>query len=454
MGVLGMSGFVSSRVAFHHSDVFTPSVTTGDSHLHRRIRNGDLLIVNNTNSVNSSCVGTVLPFGPSGLIIVSLGRGKLTRLAHSLHSACNLCVPSRCHACALGFTSPVFRQVFHGRRNFSVMTGFSTRGRMQDRGSRCSMRTLVRGGMVGTGGLLSLLSRFPPHRFFYISASGTTGPIGVVNTDGHVVRSVVVTCSSGFGIAATHFTGITFSGNSLLTNFVSHVVGGRPLTTPGSIGHCFISPRRDNRVYVLTYILKGGKRVFFPGLNRRGVVAFSSVYSHFLHALNCRGGRYTASRRTEECTTRVTSSDGVCPIICFGDSAANRGSCRRFCIPNRGLGLRHFSSLNIVRSIDGHPLSRLSSFFSSLRSLFTLPSYRGSSVIATLGEFLPGFRRIRGKGGLSRGVWYLRMYVVVWLLSSVAYLMQVGLFHYALLCLSMAGGGALRGTLVLLLSQI
>lgn len=177
-----------------------------------------MYIVKNTNSVNSSFVGTILPFGPSGLVMVSLGRGKLTRLAHSLHSACNVCMPTRCQTCALGFTSPVFREVFHRRGNFSVITGFSTRGRIHDRGSGCSMRTLVRGGSVGTGEFLSLLTICPPERFFYISASGTTGPIGVVKTDGHVVRSVVVTCSSGFGIAATHFTGMTFSGNSLPSN--------------------------------------------------------------------------------------------------------------------------------------------------------------------------------------------------------------------------------------------
>lgn len=184
-----------------------------------------------------------------------------------------------------------------------------------------------------------------------------------------------------------------------------HIVGGRPLTTPGSIGHCFISPRRDNRVYVLTYVLNGGNRVFFPGLNRERVLAFSSVYSRCVGTINYRGGRFTASRRTGGFTSSVAFSGGSCPIICFGDSAANRGTCRRFCISNRGVGVSHFYDLKIVRRIIGQPVARVSTFFARVRGVFTRPSFAGRRIIVTVGHFVPGFRRRRGKGGLSRGVW-------------------------------------------------
>ncbi len=274
---------------------------------------GIILMANKKKSVNRRLYERVVLRNPGRLLVLSVCRGDLCGVRLRLGSACP---GSSVGTVVTGVESG--REVFRVFRGCSPRVIFRTTTRGRIPLVRGGPARTVGGGMFKACGLIGTYSGCRAGHFVLVSASGTIGPAGVVNTAGEVYR-VVVRTGSGRDRArfmTMHFKGILKDGKSIMPLFGGRVTTNNPMAMArGSVAEFFVAVPRTMTLMLRSVACTGNKRVFMLGVNRpMGVCSLTGDLVR-LSKLALKGS----------------------VSVAFANLEPKRGLCRRVLVSRRGL---------------------------------------------------------------------------------------------------------------------
>lgn len=251
--------------------------------IHKFVRNEYVVMANNNNSVNDRLYHRVTGCGPSELVVFSVCRGGTCSVRRRL----GLGRPRL----GLAILVKSMEGADHVRSIVracepSIVCRTTTRGRIPL--VRSDPGRTVGGGMFKACGATETTSGFKMGEFILVSASGTIGPAGVVNTSGEVYRVVVRAFGecSGARCMTMHFKGILKDGKDIVPLFGHRVTTKNPLAIARpSVVHCFVAVPRTMSLMLRTNTFTGKKRVFMLSVKRP--IGVTSLTGGLVHLSKC-----------------------------------------------------------------------------------------------------------------------------------------------------------------------
>ncbi len=356
----------------------------------RFLTSGIILIANNNKSVNSRLYHRVTARDPQLLIILSVCRGGTCSLRRRLQCLRKSGLGLRIRVTSIQSRTGVGRLFSHCHPRVIFRT--TTRGRIPLVRSYPS-RT-VGGGIFNACRMTYTTTSRKTSGFVLISASGTIGPAGIVNTSGHLYRVIVrkIRNHSTAAFITMHFNGILNSGNSIVPLFGQRVTRNKPIAVAShQVVHCFVAVPRTTRLIVRTNTVTRDDRIFILSVNRPiGVLGLTRGLLHRSNLGPCRS-----------------------VSVIRANLHPNRGLCRRLLVGDRRLDTAGGHGVFVRRRAPASDTA-LSTLLTGLQR--TLTAQSGTRLITILRRIIPAFgapRRI-GDHTVRNGLLRSRSTINVW----------------------------------------
>lgn len=389
--MFNLNKFISEDVIMRPKSMFTTDIDANRNTLEKEIKGRSLLVIGGAGSIGSSFIRAMLPFGPSKLVVVDLNENGLAELTRDLRSLEGMYIPDEYRTYTLNFADPIFERIFREEKGFDIIANFSAHKHVRSEKDRYSVQALIENNDIKAKRLLDLLTEFPPRHFFCVSTDKAANPVNIMGASKCIMERLIMAYSSRFKVTTARFANVAFSNGSLPAGWLDRISKKQPLVAPNDVKRYFVSPEESGQICMLACILGRNGEIFFPKLNEKQMLTFSTVCDRFLRALGYKKKEFATDVEAKRFAAAMPIDSDTYPVVYFKSDTTGEKAYEEFHVPGEKIDMQRFDSLGVVEGVPSRSLAEIDTFFKQLEALFEKPDFTKEEIVAAIKDFIPDF---------------------------------------------------------------
>lgn len=389
--MFNVAHFIGENITGRSASMFLADIDSNRAELTRLVEGKRVLVIGGAGTIGSSFIRAILPFKPSQLIVVDISENGLTELTRDLRSTYKMYVPEDYKTYPLNYADPIFEKLFRQNNGFDIVANFSAHKHVRSEKDRWSVQALLENNVLKARKLLDLLTEIPPEHFFCVSTDKAANPVNIMGASKRIMEDLIMAYSENFKVSTARFANVAFSNGSLLAGFIERIMKRQPLSSPNDVKRYFVSPEESGQICMLACLLGRNREIFFPKLDEKNMMTFSSIADKFLPALGYEVKYCASEEEARQFAATMPSDSKQYPVYYFKSDTTGEKSFEEFYVPGEHLDLERFTSLGVIDSVKPRPKDELDSLLKNLETILKRETTTKQEIVSVLKEYLPNF---------------------------------------------------------------
>ncbi len=385
-----LNRFIAESVTGRPQSMFLADMEAHRVRLSGEIENRSVLVIGGAGTIGGSFIRSLLPFRPASLVVVDVNENGLAELTRDLRSSGGF-VPDDYLTYPMSYADPVFEKMFLSRGGFDIVANFSAHKHVRSEKDVFAVEALLRNNVMNARGLLELLVRHKPKRFFCVSTDKAANPVNIMGASKKLMEEMAMVYAEDFPVTTARFANVAFSNGSLPAAFLERIAKGQPLSAPSDVTRYFVSPEESGQICLLACVLGRPGEIFFPKLSREQVMTFSEIARRLLAALGYEPLECRSEQEAVEKARALAEGSKCYPVRFTRSDTTGEKSFEEFHTENESVDMERYHGLGVVLPGSRRSKSEIDRLFSRLESSFGDPGGGKEKVVRILQEFLGNF---------------------------------------------------------------
>lgn len=389
--MFNLQQFIADHVTHRPTSLFAPDIEANSDRLRAEIEGRSVCVIGGAGSIGSSFIRALLPFRPGKLIVVDLNENGLAELTRDIRSTEGLFVPEEYRAYTLNFADPIFERIFREEKGFDIVANFSAHKHVRSEKDKYSVQALIENNDIKAKHLMDLLSIYPPQHFFCVSTDKAANPVNIMGASKRIMEDLVMAYASRFKVTTARFANVAFSNGSLPDGWLHRLMKKQPLAAPNDVKRYFVSPEESGQICLLACILGHTGEIFFPKLEEKQMLTFSSICDQFIAEEGYTKKEFNTDAEAKSFAARMPYDSDHYPVVYFQSDTTGEKAYEEFYVPGERIDMERFRSLGVVCESAHRPMSEVDAFFSEIQTIFASADFTKAQVVNAIKRFIPNF---------------------------------------------------------------
>jgi len=383
--------FIEENITGRKGSMFQSDIDKNREQLTKEIEDKKVLVIGGGGTIGSSYIRAILPFKPKTLVVVDISENYLTELTRTLRSTFGMYIPEDYRTYPLNYADPIFEKILRKEGGFDIVANFSAHKHVRSEKDPYSVEALIENNVIKARKLMDLLIEFPPTHFFCVSTDKAANPVSIMGCSKKVMEEMIMAYSKKFPITTARFANVAFSNGSLLAGFIERLMKHQPISSPTDVKRYFVSPDESGQICMLACMLGHSGEVFFPKLDEKQMMTFSSICDKFLTTLGYQIKYCRSEEEAREFAAEMSVNTDTYPVYYFTSDTTGEKGFEEFYVKGEKLNMERFNALGIIEEYPCRPMSEIDNFFKKMTTLFAKKDFQKAEVVTLLKEFIPNF---------------------------------------------------------------
>ena len=399
--MFNLEEFIGKYVTGRSTSMFTQDIQDHSEELKAKISNKKVLVIGGAGSIGSSFIKAILPFQPSGLVVVDINENALAELTRDLRSTKGMFVPEDYIPYPMDFASPVFKKMFCERakqrgdgKAFDIVANFSAHKHVRSEKDIYSVEALLQNNVLHAKKLLDLLTEFPPEEYFCVSTDKAANPVNIMGASKRIMEDVIFSYSDKFPVKTARFANVAFSNGSLPAGFIARLQKLQPISAPSDVKRYFVSPEESGQICMLASMLGQNREIFFPKLREAQMMSFDKIATAFIRENGYEVLECTSDQEAIDKAVDLKSGSKLYPVHYSGSNTSGEKPYEEFFTETESTDMNRLKALGVITDKPIPDKAKIETLFSRLEALFARDDVTKEEVVEVLHEYLPNFQHI------------------------------------------------------------
>ena len=389
--MIDISKFIADNITMRQSSMFVGDIEANKERLTSEISGKSVLVIGGAGSIGSSYIKSLLKYKPKKLVVVDISENGLTELTRDLRSTYGMIVPEEYHPYPINFADPLFEKFFRDQKGFDIVANFSAHKHVRSEKDVYSVKALLENNVLKARKLLELLIEYPPIHFFCVSTDKAANPVNIMGCSKKVMEEMIMSYSLYFKVSTARFANVAFSNGSLLAGFVERMMKRQPLSAPEDVRRYFVSPEESGQICLMANILGKNREIFFPKLDEKQMMTFSTIADAFVKSLGFIPYRCWSEEEAKLFALEMKADSTEYPVYYFRSDTTGEKDFEEFFIHGEQVNNNRFDSLGVIEDYMCKRTDEIDVYFNSLTELLNRSDITKSDIVTSLKSFVPNF---------------------------------------------------------------
>lgn len=374
--------------------MFQRDIENNQEELFRRIQGKTVLVIGGAGSIGSSFIKAILPYQPSGLVVVDTNENALAELTRDLRSTKGMYIPEDYVTYPMDFSSPVFEKMFKKREGFDIVGNFSAHKHVRSEKDIYSIEALLQNNVLHAKILLDLLENYPPEEYFCVSTDKAANPVNIMGASKRIMEDVIFAYSDKFPIKTARFANVAFSNGSLPAGFLARIQKLQPLSAPSDVKRYFVSPEESGQICMLSCILGNNREIFFPRLEQEQMMTFDRIATELLIENGYEVIECDSEKMAIDLSEGLWKGEKKYPVYYSPSNTSGEKAYEEFYTSSETVDFDRLIALGVVTNKQIPDKRKIENLFDNLNILFENKLTQKEDVVRAIKEYLPNFEHI------------------------------------------------------------
>ena len=374
--------------------MFQRDIENNQEELFRRIQGKTVLVIGGAGSIGSSFIKAILPYQPSGLVVVDTNENALAELTRDLRSTKGMYIPEDYVTYPMDFSSPVFEKMFKKREGFDIVGNFSAHKHVRSEKDIYSIEALLQNNVLHAKILLDLLENYPPEEYFCVSTDKAANPVNIMGANKRIMEDVIFAYSDKFPIKTARFANVAFSNGSLPAGFLARIQKLQPLSAPSDVKRYFVSPEESGQICMLSCILGNNREIFFPRLEQEQMMTFDRIATELLIENGYEVIECDSEKMAIDLSEGLWKGEKKYPVYYSPSNTSGEKAYEEFYTSLETVDFDRLIALGVVTNKQIPDKRKIENLFDNLNILFENKLTQKEDVVRAIKEYLPNFEHI------------------------------------------------------------
>lgn len=389
--MLNVNKFISTSITSREESLFAGDIANNHELLYEEIHNKSVIVIGGAGTIGSSFIRSLLPFKPAKLVVIDINENGLTELTRDLRSTDKMYIPNDYRTYPISFSDPIFEKIFRKEKGFDIVANFSAHKHVRSEKDKYSVQALIENNVIKAQRLLELLTEIPPKHFFCVSTDKAANPVNIMGASKKIMEDMIMVYSHKFKVTTARFANVAFSNGSLLAGYFERVMKKQPLVAPNDVKRYFVSPDESGQICLLACVLGKSGEVFFPKLEEKQMMTFSSICDKFVAELGYRPRLCQNDEQAKQFAAQMTDDTKEYPVVYFISDTTGEKDFEEFYIEGEQVNMQRFESLGVVEQMKVRSMTEITTLFEDLNKKFSEVDFTKEEIVAIIQGFLPNF---------------------------------------------------------------
>lgn len=389
---MDLNKFIAEHITGRDESMFAADIESNSITLSREIEGKSVCVIGGAGSIGSSFIKALLPFRPGKLIVVDINENGLAELVRDIRSTYGLFCPVEFRTYAINFADPIFKKIFLDEKGFDIVANFSAHKHVRSEKDKYAVQALIENNDIKAKKLMDLLTVYPPRHFFCVSTDKAANPVNIMGASKKIMEDLVMAYNKYFKVTTARFANVAFSNGSLPDSWRQRMDKLQPLAAPTDVKRYFVSPEESGQICLLACILGNGAEIFFPKLNERQMLTFSSICDSFIEEKGYMKHECGDDEEAKSYASEMSEESSTYPVFYSGSDTTGEKPYEEFYIDGEKVNLDRFKALGVIEDYQVRPIDEIEQLFNRLTALFSEPDMRKEDIVEAIRDFLPAFQ--------------------------------------------------------------
>ena len=389
---MDLNKFIAEHITGRDVSMFAADIESNSITLLREIEGKSVCVIGGAGSIGSSFIKALLPFRPGKLIVVDINENGLAELVRDIRSTYGLFCPEEFRTYAINFADPIFEKIFLDEKGFDIVANFSAHKHVRSEKDKYAVQALIENNDIKAKKLMDLLTVYPPRHFFCVSTDKAANPVNIMGASKKIMEDLVMAYNKYFKVTTARFANVAFSNGSLPDSWRQRMDKLQPLAAPTDVKRYFVSPEESGQICLLACILGNGAEIFFPKLNERQMLTFSSICDSFIEEKGYMKHECVDDKEAKRYASEMSEESSTYPVFYSGSDTTGEKPYEEFYIDGEKVNLDRFKALGVIEDYQVRPIDEIEQLFNRLTALFSEPDMRKEDIVEAIRDFLPTFQ--------------------------------------------------------------
>lgn len=392
--MFNLNAFINRVVTKRSCSMFQRDIENNQEELFRRIQGKTVLVIGGAGSIGSSFIKAILPYQPSGLVVVDTNENALAELTRDLRSTKGMYIPEDYVTYPMDFSSPVFEKMFKKREGFDIVGNFSAHKHVRSEKDIYSIEALLQNNVLHAKILLDLLENYPPEEYFCVSTDKAANPVNIMGASKRIMEDVIFAYSDKFPIKTARFANVAFSNGSLPAGFLARIQKLQPLSAPSDVKRYFVSPEESGQICMLSCILGNNREIFFPRLEQEQMMTFDRIATELLIENGYEVIECDSEKMAIDLSEGLWKGEKKYPVYYSPSNTSGEKAYEEFYTSLETVDFDRLIALGVVTNKQIPDKRKIENLFDNLNILFENKLTQKEDVVRAIKEYLPNFEHI------------------------------------------------------------
>ena len=390
--MFNINEFICRNILHRIESLFKTDIEQNVYELREYIQGKAILVIGGAGSIGSSFIKNILPFEPKTLVVIDINENGLAELTRDLRSTPGLYVPNDYIPYPVDFSSKIFDKIFRARKGFDIVVNFSAHKHVRSEKDIFSVEALLLNNVINLEKLLSLLSEYPPERFFCVSTDKAANPVNIMGASKKIMEDLVFSFSDHFKVNSARFANVAFSNGSLLAGFLERISKQQAISAPLDVQRYFVSPNESGEICMLACMLGENREIFFPKLDKTQMMTFPEIAISLLKEFGYTPIKYNSAEEAIAASVALKGGSNDYPVYFSKSDTTGEKGYEEFYTDTEIVDFERFKSLGVITSNSmTHSRKEITFLISQLNSAFNQKHISKSEIVNIMKDFLPNF---------------------------------------------------------------
>jgi FlaA1/EpsC-like NDP-sugar epimerase len=395
---LDLERFIERAVTGRVGSLFQPDIDARKRDINDRVAGRSILVIGGAGTIGSEFIRSLLPYGPSRVVVIDTNENGLTELVRDLRSSYETRIPEDLRTYPIDFGGRIFERFVRREGPFEVVACFAARKHVRSEKDVYSIEEMIETNVTKTRRLLDMLDSRPPERLFSVSTDKAANPANVLGASKKLMEMVLLAHADRFHVTTARFANVAFSNGSLLDGFLARLRRRQPLSSPSDVRRWFVSPRESGDLCLLAATLGNPGDVFFPKLGRESLKTFAEIALALVRELGLEPKIFDNEHDARKSAAMMPDSPTSWPVYLFQSDTSGEKPEEEFVTATEQPDLQSFRSVGVIHRGVVPTARDVDRFLGRLNKAFDQDVVEKAKVLALLGEILPDFQHVeKGK---------------------------------------------------------
>lgn len=395
--------FIRTYITKRAESYFTQDIVNNKEELSAKIAGKSVLVIGGAGTIGSSFIKAILPFSPGKLTVVDYSENGLTELTRDLRSDYNQYMPSHYITYPFDFGGKIFAKMYKAGE-WDVVACFAAHKHVRSEKDHLAIEAMVKNNVFNTKALLDLAVENPPQHFFSVSTDKAANPVNVMGASKKMMEKVLMSYTNDLKISTARFANVAFSNGSLLYGFINRIMKRQPISAPSDVKRYFVSPLESGQLCMLACLLGETKNIFFPKLDEKQMMTFSTIAEHFLAEIGMEPDYCNSDDEAREKIANWEYGMKKYPVCFFPTNTSGEKQYEEFYTTTDNVDMENFSALGVIKNDEIPDKEGVDAILNEFTEMFKTESVNKASIVSLLSKHLSDFKHIETGKSLDQRI--------------------------------------------------